>query len=129
MVPPRIPLLVLTLGSAALLGWLCYPSCPTVAHAAGARAVDGPAILPSNAHTHGRHSVPGRQRTNPDPTPDDWGDEWGSLVDLDDSGPDWAFQAGFSGSATCGLSESPSLGWYELARYAPLLPITHRFRC
>jgi hypothetical protein len=125
----RSTLLVLILGSAALVGWLGYPSRHSVDSAAGARSVDGPMIHPSHAHTHGRHSVPGRQRTNPDPTPDDWGDECSSLVDLEDLGPDWVVLTTLSGVTTCGLIESPSPEWSEPARYTPLLQFTHRFRC
>jgi hypothetical protein len=129
MSPFRTTLLVLTLGSAALLGWLYYPSRQVVDGAAGARSVDGPMIHPSHAHNHGRHSVPGRQRTNPDPTPDDWGEECGALVNLDDSGPDWVGQATLIGVATCGLIESPCPAWSEPARDALLLQLTRRFRC
>ena len=128
MVPSRTTLLVLTLGSAAVLGWLWYPA-RSASCLAGARSVDGPVILPSHADSQRRHSVPARQRTYPDPTPDDWGEECGALVNLDDLGPDWVVQATLSGVATCGLIESPSPAWSEPARYAPLLQFTHRFRC
>jgi hypothetical protein len=127
MFPFRTTLLAFILGSAALMGWLCYPSGRSVDRVAGDRSVDGAVIHP--AHSHGRHSVPGRQRTNPDPTPDDWDDEYACVVDLDNLGPDWAALATLNGMVACGLFDSPTPAWTEPPRHAPLLQLTHRFRC
>ena len=52
-----------------------------------------PVIHPPTHQTPRRHSFPGRQRTNSDPTPADWGDVCSSLVDPDDQGVDWAVVA------------------------------------
>jgi hypothetical protein len=127
MVPFRTTLLVLTLGSAATLGWFWYPA-RSACYLAGATSVDGPVILPSDTESQEPQPVPARQRTCPDATPDDWGEDCGALVNLDDLGPDWVAQTTLSG-AIRGLIESPFPAWSEPARHAHLLRFTHRFRC
>jgi hypothetical protein len=130
MFPSRTTfLLVLSLGSAASLGWLCDRPRPIVNIEESAKAVVGPVIHPSPTYPHGRHSVPGRHRTNPDPTPDDWGDECSSLLDLNNHGSEWAVLEPVSQWTTACPIESPSPEWSEPAPTAQRLRLTLRFRC
>jgi hypothetical protein len=129
MLPFRAIILVLTLGSATVIGWLCSPARPAVAALDAGRPLDRPAIHPFTTHAHGRHCFPGRQRTNPDPTPDDWGVECSGLVTLIDSGPDWAAFEAAGLWTTCSLLESPSWSWVEPAEWDHPLQVNRRFRC
>jgi hypothetical protein len=127
----RTTLLIITLGSAAAIGGLCYPTRSTAEIASRGRSVDGAVILPLHAHSHGRHAFPvrNRTRTHPDPTPDDFDGEPGIPVNLDNDGPDWIIQEAGSVTATWGLISSPSPAWTEPAGYTLLLQMTRRFRC
>jgi hypothetical protein len=125
----RTTLLVLILGSAAAIGWLCSPARSNVDRGVlnkdGERAV----IHPPTNHASGRHVFPGRQRTNPDPTPDDLGAECSSLVDLNRQGSDWAVIGSAIRATTELLVESPEPSWIEPARSDHPLRINRRFRC
>jgi hypothetical protein len=129
MLPFRTTLLVLTMGSAAVIGWLCYPTQPIDDFSSRERGVNQPTIHPSCAFPHGRHSIPRRQGTNPDPTPDDWGDECSSLVDLHDDGSDLIIHETATHFAAFCVIKLRSPSWSEPAPSTLLLQVTHRFRC
>src|SRR5262249_44565738 len=129
MFPPRATLLAVSLGSATLLGWLCLPARTGAVSACGPRSLHRTATHPTSCHPHGCPCVPARRRflTNPDSTPDDWGDECGARVDLDDGGSDSILQGALGRTAACGPPDDPPPTWPEPARYSLLLRVTRRF--
>jgi hypothetical protein len=128
MVPLRITLLGFTLGLATWMGWLCTPGS-----SAADNTGDGPGpviaktvVHPSQAPSPGRRL--GRQRTEPDPTSDEWQPLAVDLDDQDNEGSAWVVQGTLSPAGTCSLLDSQSPAWSEPLGDNPLLLITHRFR-
>jgi hypothetical protein len=128
MFPLRITLLGFTLGLATWIGWLCTP---------GSSAADitqdghGPVIAKSlvhPAHTPSPGRRLGRQRTEPDPTSDEWHPLAVDLDDQDDEGSGSVVQGALSPGGTCCRVDAPSPGWSEPVGDNPLLLITRRFR-
>jgi hypothetical protein len=125
----RITFLMLTLGLAATMGGLRYPSSTGVDLGTVGRSDNGPVIHPGSGYHHGRHSVPGRQRTKPDPTPDDGIDDSANVMDFSNHGSEWfAFDSADQFVIDC-LFESPSSEWGEPTPDTHLFQVTHRFRC
>jgi hypothetical protein len=129
MFPYRTTLLVLTLGSAALLGWLGHPASAVAGFASGGRSVDGPVVHPCHCDTNSPPHHPARpQKTRPDPTPEDGGQPL--AANLDYQGPVWVIQGALSACAMHWLIDSSSPAWSEPAQHALLLlQVTQRFRC
>ena len=122
MPPFRAALLVLTLGSAAAIGWLCQPVRPAADVTDGKRSAGHLLMDPS----HSRPLYPVRpQKTRPDPTPDDQGHPSSANWDFEESVS--VVQSALPLCATRWLIDEPSPSWSEPVRL-PLLQITHRFR-
>ena len=120
-------LLGLTLGLAAWMGWLRDPGPPGAGVASQGPAIDKPLAQSSQTPSPGRRL--GRQRTEPDPTSDDYQTSAVDLDDEDDPGSGWVIQGTMSRTATWCSIDAPSPAWSEPAGDDPLLLITHRFRC
>jgi hypothetical protein len=126
MFSSRTAILALTLGSAAVMGWLCHPARPMPDFASGGRSVDRPEIHPSPGDSPtNRPARP--QKTRPDPTPE--GESLPLVASLDYQGPVSLILGILGRTAISALSESPSASWSEPARDTLLLQLTHRFRC
>jgi hypothetical protein len=82
MFPLRLTLLVMTLGLAALLGWLRQSSAPCARVAAAGPIVDGRQVPPPHTPPLRRHLR--RSRAAADPSPD----EFEPVVVLDDADDD-----------------------------------------
>ena len=126
----RATLLLLTLVSAAAIGWLGQRWLAFTALTSLEPRVVGPAIDPTHSHSHAdanaRH--PGRpQKTRPDPTPND--ETLPLAANRDCEGPVSLVQAIAGTCAACCPAGSPSPAWSEPGRHAHLFQITHRFRC
>src|SRR5262249_23710936 len=117
----------LSLGLAAWMGWLRDPGSPVAGVTSQGPAIDNSLVHLPQTPSPGRRL--GRQRTEPDPTSDEYES---SAVDLDgddDAGPGWVIQGTLSRAATWCSIEAPSPAWSEPAGDDPLFLITHRFRC
>jgi hypothetical protein len=124
----RATLLLLTLVSAAAIGWLGERSLAFTVMTSLGRRVDRPAIDPAHSHYHASPRHPGRpQKTRPDPTPND--ETLPLAGNRDCEGPDSLVQGPIGACAACCPDGPPSLAWYEPVRHAHLFQITRRFRC
>lgn len=128
MSPLRSALLLLSLGWAAAIGWLCQPSGRATGCADIARSSHGPRIDPSHTPPPSfPHHPTRRQKTRPDPTPED--QSLPLARDCGDEGPGSFVQVVLDLPTSRWLTHSSSRGWTEPGIDTVLLQITHRFRC
>jgi hypothetical protein len=126
MFPLRTTLLGLTLGLTTWIGWSCTPVSSVADVASQGPVIEKSLVHPPHIPTPGRRL--GRQRTEPDPTSDEWHPVAVDLDDQDNEGSAWVVQGTLSSGGTRCPSDVQFPAWSEPVGDNPLLLITRRFR-